>query len=216
MKKIAIFGAGGFGREVLMLIDQINQINHQFDFVGFYDDGLKKGSMVAGFPVLGGVSDLSKIAEELYLVISIADPSVKRKLLSSFENHFVLFPTLIHPSCCIGSSNVTIGNGTIICAGSIVTVDVVIGEHVIINLSCTIGHDTQIGSFSSLMPAVNISGEVIIGEGAYFGTGAKVINLVNIGSDVIVGAGAVVTKELPSNCTAVGIPAKPIKYNNGK
>jgi serine acetyltransferase len=64
------------------------------------------------------------------------------------------------------------------------------------------------------MPGVNISGEVIINENVYVGTGAKIINQLEIGSNSIIGAGAVVSKSIPDNCTAVGIPAKPIKFHN--
>ena len=106
------------------------------------------------------------------------------------------------------------GEGSINCAGSLITVDVTIHEFVILNLGCTVGHDTEIGAYSSLMPSVNVSGEVEIGEGAYVGTGVKIINRLSIGEGTIVGAGAGVTGSLPACCTAVGIPAKPIKYLN--
>ncbi|MCY1374212.1 putative acetyltransferase EpsM [compost metagenome] len=89
-----------------------------------------------------------------------------------------------------------------------------IGKHVILNLACTVGHDTTIGNYSSFMPSINISGEVVIEDGVYVGTGAKIINQLEIGTNTIVGAGAVVSKTLPPNCTAVGIPAKPIKFHN--
>jgi serine acetyltransferase len=79
---------------------------------------------------------------------------------------------------------------------------------------CTIGHDTVINNFASLMPSVNISGNVVIHEKVYVGTGAKVINQLEIGQSTIIGAGAVVSKSLPEFCTAVGIPGKPIKFHN--
>ena len=113
----------------------------------------------------------------------------------------------------MGKSNVLVGEGSIICAGTILTTDIKIGRHVILNLCCTVGHDSLIGDFCSFMPAVNISGEVNIGEGVYVGTGAKIINQLEIGEETIVGAGAVVAKSLPAKCTAVGIPAKPIRFN---
>lgn len=113
-----------------------------------------------------------------------------------------------------GMRDVTIyGEGSIICAGCLITVNVTIHEFVILNLGCTVGHDTEIGAYSSLMLSVNVSGEVEIGEGVYVGTGAKIINRLSIGEGTIVGAGAVVTGSLPACCTAVGIPAKPIKYH---
>jgi acetyltransferase-like isoleucine patch superfamily enzyme len=72
----------------------------------------------------------------------------------------------------------------------------------------------MIGDYCSFMPSVNISGEVVIEDLVYVGTGAKIINKVNVGKNTIIGAGTVVTKSLPSNCTAVGIPAKVVKMNN--
>jgi acetyltransferase-like isoleucine patch superfamily enzyme len=109
--------------------------------------------------------------------------------------------------------SVEIGRGCIICAGSILTTDIILHDFITLNLMCTVGHDTEIEEYSSFMPSVNISGEVNVGKGVYVGTGAKIINQVDIGEGTIVGAGAVVAKSLPANCTAVGVPAKPIKFH---
>jgi serine acetyltransferase len=94
-----------------------------------------------------------------------------------------------------------------------ITTNVKINDFVILNLQCTVGHDTVINNLAAFMPSVNISGEVNIGEGVYVGTGAKIINQLEIGDYTIVGAGAVVAKSLPAHCTAVGVPAKPIKFH---
>lgn len=83
----------------------------------------------------------------------------------------------------------------------------------ILNLGCTVGHDTIIKDYAAFMPSVNISGEVTIGAGVYVGTGAKIINQLEIGEYTIVGAGAVVAKTLPAHCTAVGVPARVVKFN---
>jgi len=213
MKNIAIYGAGGFGREVNMLIKQINQREKQFNFIGYFDDGIQKGEKIGKHTVLGGMRELNSFPEEINVVFSIADPRIKAKIVAAIENEKVKFPTLIHPSCIVGEDNISIGVGSIICAGTIITVDISIGDYVILNLGCTVGHDTKIGSYSSFMPSVNISGEVEIGECVYCGTGVKIINQVEVGRNSIIGAGAIVTKSLPSNCTAVGIPAKPIKFH---
>lgn len=214
MKKIVIIGAGGFGREVKMLIDQINLNSKKFDFLGFYDDGIAKSSVINGFNVLGSVSDLLKIDYDLSVVVSIADPVIKKKIHNILiGNSNLNFPTLIHPNVLIGGDNVFIGQGCVICASNIITVNINIGNFVILNLGCTTGHDTSIGDYCSFMPSVNISGEVVIEDLVYVGTGAKIINLLTIGNATIVGAGAVVSKSLPANCTAVGIPAKPIKFH---
>jgi sugar O-acyltransferase (sialic acid O-acetyltransferase NeuD family) len=213
MKKIAVFGAGGFGREVKMLIDQINQEKSLYEFIGYFDDGEEKGKLVNGFRVLGGVDDLNALNYPLNIVFAIGNPLIKKKVIEKINNEKITFPILIHPSVLIGKDEVSIGEGSIICAGCIITVNINIGKHVILNLSCTVGHDTSVEDFSSFMPTVSISGEVNIRGSVYVGTGAKIINQLEIGENTIVGSGAVVSKSLPANCTAVGVPAKPIKFH---
>lgn len=210
MKKIVIIGAGGFGREVEMLIDQINEISPQWDFLGFIDDEKPVGTPIGGSKVLGSIPEVSQM-KDVWIVLAIGNPKSKEKILSKL-NGDQQFATLIHPNVLIGK-RVEIGAGTIICAGNIITTDIIIGRHVILNLSCTVGHDTEIGDLCSFMPSINISGEVVIESGVYVGTGAKIINQLSIGTQTIVGAGAVVSKTLPANCTAVGIPAKAIKFH---
>ncbi len=212
MKKIAIVGAGGFGREVKMLIDQINETNPSYEITGFYDDK-EHAEVINGIPYLGQVENVNKTNDPLCLAIAIGDPVTKKKVIGKITSRNIEYPNLIHPSVIIGKDNVSFGRGNIICAGVIITVDIEIEDFVILNLSCTLGHDTKIKSFSSFMPTVNISGEVVINESVYVGTGAKIINLLEIGENTVVGAGAVVAKSLPANCTAVGIPAKPIKFH---
>ncbi len=216
MKQIAIFGSGGFGREVAMMIEQINEKKMEWEFIGFYDDGIEKGKIINGFPVLGGINELNEWNEPLSLVFAIGNPITKKSIIEKVQNKDnVDYPTLVHPNVLIGDLKFNgIGEGCIITAGNILTVNIAIGKHVILNLACTVGHDSIIGDYSSFMPSVNISGEVNIGQCVYVGTGAKIINQLEIGDNTIVGAGAVVAKSLPSNCTAVGIPAKPVKFHN--
>ena len=214
MNKIAIYGGGGFGGEVKMLIDQINKYERKYEFIGYFDDAVPIGTIIDGSCFLGGINELNSFTEKVQLVVSIADPKIKLNLIKSIKNLNISFPILIHPSCIIGDCNIKIGEGTIICASTIITVNVEIGNHVILNLACTVGHDTKIGAYSSFMPAVNISGEVEIGDQVYCGTGVTIINKIKIGEATIVGAGALVHKDLPPYCTAVGFPAKPIKYHN--
>lgn len=214
MKKIAIIGAGGFGREVKMLIDQINAVGNKYQFIGYYDDGKEKGTLINGFPVLGKVADLNNVSEEIAVALALGNPAYKKNVVALINNSKITYETLIHPSVLIGNDAVSIGKGTVICAGNIITCNIMIKDYVTINLACTIGHDTILESYVSLMPAVNVSGEVVIEEAVYVGTGAKIINQVSVGKNTTIGAGAVVSKSLPENCTAVGIPAKPIKFNS--
>ena len=214
MKKIAIIGAGGFGREVKMLIDQINAVENKYEFIGYYDDGKDKGTIINGFPVLGKVSDLNSISEELFVALALGNPVYKKNVVSLVDNANIIFETLIHPNVLIGNDEVSIGKGAVICAGNIITCNISIKDYVTLNLACTIGHDTVLENFVSLMPAVNVSGEVVLEEAVYVGTGAKIINQVSVGKNTTIGAGAVVSKSIPENCTAVGIPAKPIKFHS--
>lgn len=212
MKKIAIIGAGGFGREVKMLIDHINQKDKQFEIQGFYDDKHYDHD-INGVPYLGEIEKINEIDYPLCIAVAIGDPKTKKKIIQKLNNPNIEFPTLIHPSVIIGQDDTKIGKGNIICAGVIITVNIEIKDFVILNLSCTVGHDTVIKEYCSFMPTVNISGEVVINEAVYVGTGAKIINLLEIGENTVIGAGAVVYRNLPANCTAVGIPAKPIKFH---
>lgn len=214
MKDIAIFGVGGCGREVLALIKDINKIEPTWNIVGFFDDGYEKGIMVNGYPNLGKTEDLNKWEKPISIAVSIGSPVIKKKILDNITNPLVDYPTLIHPSVWIGEKEfVEIGKGCIICTGVMITTNVQIKDFVILNLQCTVGHDSVINSYAAFMPSVNVSGEVNIGEGVYVGTGAKIINQIGIGEYTIVGAGAVVAKNLPAHCTAVGVPAKPIKFH---
>lgn len=213
-EKIIIIGCGGFGREVKTLIDQINKIKKTFELIGFIDDNKNSPNNINGLPYLGCI-DILQLSQYkgVSLCFGIGDPMTKFKIYEGLKNEDFRFPTLIHPKAIISEDYVRIGKGCIITAGVIITCNINIEDFVTLNLSCTVGHDTTIKNFSSFMPSVNISGEVIIHERVYVGTGAKIINQLEIGKETIVGAGAVVAKSLPEKCTAVGIPAKPIKFH---
>lgn len=210
MERIAIVGSGGFAREVLTLIEDINKHDATYDIIGFIDTDLSKS--IHGYPIVGNDEFVNNLQEPISVILAVGEPNLKRKIRQKYTNPNISFPTLIHPSVLIGDrSSVVIGEGCIICAGCILTTDIVIKDFVTINLMCTVGHDTVIEDYCSLMPSVSISGEVKIGLDVYIGTGAKIINQLGIGNNTIVGAGAVVTNSLPANCTAVGVPAKSIK-----
>lgn len=212
MKDIAIFGAGGFGREVLALIKDINLITPIWNIVGFFDDGYEEGKVFNGFPNLGGIEQLNQWKTPLSVAVAIGSPAIRRKIVEKIANPLVDYPSMIHPSAWIGDQEyVEIGKGCILCAGVMITTNVRIRDFVILNLQCTVGHDAVIEDYAALMPSVNVSGEVTIGAGVYVGTGAQISNQVSIGEDTVVGAGAVVVKNLPANCMAVGVPARPYK-----
>lgn len=215
MKDIVILGVGGFAREILTLIKDINKQKLTWNILGFIDNDAQRGSIINGYPVFGNDNDLLSYSKPLSVAVAFGDPKLKMKVQNKLSSNLNLeFPAIIHPGVIIGDSEyVKIGKGCIVCAGNILTTNIELKDFVTLNLMCTVGHDTVIGNYSTFMPSVNISGEVSIEDKVYVGTGAKIINQLSIGEYTIVGAGAVVSKSLPAKCTAVGVPAKPIKYH---
>lgn len=215
MKDIYIIGAGGFGREVAWLIKRINSINKEWDLKGFIDDDESMHNTTeSGYVVLGGSEYLLSLQQEVWLCCAIANAETREKIVNKFEKcSNIKWATLVDPSAIL-SESVEIGEGTVICAGTIATVDIKIGKNVIINLDCIIGHDAVIEDFVTLYPSVNVSGNVLVQKKTEIGTGTQIIQGKKIGGGTIVGAGAVVVKDLPEKCTAVGSPAKAIKYHN--
>jgi sugar O-acyltransferase (sialic acid O-acetyltransferase NeuD family) len=213
MKKIAVFGAGGLGREVHKLIEQINRQNSEWEFMGFFDDNLLPGTLVNGYPVLGGMEQINAYPEELALAIGVGEPAVKAKVVRQIMNPHIWYPVLIHPLAKIdGPDYVELSEGCIIAAGSLLTVNIKVGKFVFLNLDCTLGHDTVIGDFCSFMPSVNLSGELKIDSCVYVGTGAVIINQLHLGEGSVIGAGAVIVKDVPPAAVVVGNPGKIIKY----
>lgn len=211
MKDLVIFGTGGFAREVHELVEDINEIRAEWNLLGFLDGNSERwGTEVHGLPVLGGPSWL-KDHPEVHVVVAVGNTAVRQRLVHQMRGTgHQAFATLVHPRALVGR-RVTIGTGSIICAGTVITTDIQIGQHVIINLNCTVGHDSRLDAFVTIAPGVNVSGNVYVAPGCDLGTNSTIIQGLSIGHWSILGAGAVVSKDVPPNVTAVGIPAKPIK-----
>lgn len=218
MKDLIIIGAGGFGREIAWLTDRINKaapLSPLWNLLGFIDDNEQiQGQRINGYPVLGNMSAIKRFPNA-YFVCAVGTSCVREKIIKKAKKQFpgIHFATLIDPSA-VMSDLVTVGEGTMICAHTIITVNITIGEHVILNLDCTVGHDAILQDFCTLYPSVNVSGITNIGRGAELGTGMQIIQGKTIGDYSIIGAGSVVVKDIPANCTAVGSPAKPVRFHN--
>jgi len=212
MQSIVILGAGGFGREVLDILIAQNKVSKQWRILGFIDKNPKlKGRILNGYPVLGSFDWFSKVStKKIQAICAIGENASRQKVVEKAKSIGLEFANVIHPTVAM-TDFVTLGEGVVICAGCILTNQITIGNHTIINLDVTIGHDTIIGDFCTLSPGVHISGRNKILEGAYIGTGVVTIQGITIGRWSIIGAGAVVAKNIPDKVVAVGIPAKPIK-----
>ena len=212
MKKIAIIGAGGFGREIKMLINQINSQKNIYDLIGFFDDNINIKTKIDDYPVLGNISDINSIDFDLNIVIAIGNPQIKKEIIHKIKNEKIQYPNLIHPNASLGDIKFNVlGKGCIITNGVTMTTNIKIGDFVTLNLGCTVGHDVIIGDYSSFMPFVNISGEVIIKDSVYVGTNATIINQIQIGKWATIGAGAVIIRDVPDGATVVGNPGRVIK-----
>ena len=201
MKKLVIIGVGGFGREVAWLVERINKSKPTWDLVGFVDDNKNfQDTSVGEYKVLGDCEWLNSQEDTYYAVCAIGAAKVRQIVINKLKR--IKFATLIDPKVEM-SNQVQIGEGTIICAHTIS-----IGSHVIINLDCTVGHDSVIHNFVTLYPSVNVSGNVVVGTCVEVGTGTQIIQGLKIVEGTIIGAGAVVAKNIEEVGTYVGIPAR--------
>lgn len=212
---IAIYGAGGFAREVAWLIEAINHTKAQYHLVGFVDDNPKlRGQSINDIPVLN-LEDLLTQYPESRMIGAIGNPQTRQILMEKVAQAGLTFETLIHPRA-ERSRWIEYGEGIVICAGNILTTNINLGDHIQINLDCTIGHDVIMGEYTTLAPGVHVSGWVHFGKRVYVGTGAVIINGTSekplvIGDDAIIGASACVTKSVEAGLTMVGVPARPLQ-----
>lgn len=214
-QQILIYGGGGFAREVAWLVESCNREQERYRVAGFIDDNeTLHGTILNDIPVISlqaGVRQFPKAR----VVPGIGSPRVREITMQKAAAAGLQPATIIHPNVEM-SRWVDIGEGSVICAGNIVTVNITLGKYVQINLDCTIGHDVIMDDFTTLAPGVHVSGWVHMGKRVYVGTGANIINGTRedpliIEDDAVIGAGACVTKHVPAATTVVGVPAKPLR-----
>lgn len=215
MKDIAIYGAGGFGREVACLINIINRDKPTWNLIGFFDDTPElKGKMVSHYAIcLGGINELNKYDKELSVTIPIGNPNVVKAIVGKITNPNVDYPNLIHPTFIVTDpQSFSIGRGNIIQGNCSVSCDVTFGDFNVLNGSVAFGHDAKVGNYNTFMPATRISGKVHIGDENFFGVGSIVLQQIKIGNNVRLGAGSVMMTKPKDENLYIGNPAAKFKF----
>ncbi|TWT59615.1 NeuD/PglB/VioB family sugar acetyltransferase [Rubinisphaera italica] len=202
--QIAVIGAGGHAKVV------IETLRHSQEFVSaiFDDNPALWGQTFFAVPVTGPISKLTELPGHK-AIVAIGNNDTRRELAEKLNCQWV---TAIHPLSII-SDSVEIGTGTLVAAGAVIQPDTKIGEHVIINTSASVDHDCRIDSFAHICPNASLAGGVHIGKCSLLGTGSTCIPGVRIGANCQIGAASVVTRDIPENSIAIGIPARALKSN---
>jgi sugar O-acyltransferase (sialic acid O-acetyltransferase NeuD family) len=214
LKPVIVVGAGGFGREVLDVLESINEgsARGQFDILGVIDDSPSNASLSRladrGYRHLGRLHDWLERGTAALYVTAIGNPAVRKKICTVIASAANLEPlTVVHPSAIIGSQ-VCIGEGTVVCAGVNVSTNVSVGDYVHLNPGAIIGHDTTLSDFVSINPGAIVSGDVTVEKETLIGAGAIVLQGLTIGAGSTVGAGGVVTRNVGTNLVVKGVPAR--------
>lgn len=204
--KLAIYGAGGLGREIAELA--IN--NNRWDEVFFIDDTKENNTMVDVISTIQYSSFIQKFStskDAIEVLIGVGEPKYREKLYSKVKKDGFKFATLVSGFSSV-SNNCIIGEGTIVSEFSTIHTNVKIGHNVMIQPHVTFGHDTIVGNHTVISSYFAPGGNLVIGNRVYIGNQSAVKESTRIGDDVIVGMGAVVYKDVDNGCVVVGNPAR--------
>jgi sugar O-acyltransferase (sialic acid O-acetyltransferase NeuD family) len=205
---MVIIGAKGFAKEVLEVLTQNEfPLNNIFFFDNISNDNTDL--LFNKFKIIRTEKDLKEVfLFDNTFCLGIGNPNIRYRMSNLIVSYGGALCSTISPKSSIGHYNVNLSTGLNIMTGSILTNDIVVGEGALINLNCTIGHDCIIGQYVEMSPGVHVSGNCKIGDFCSLGTNCTILPGITLGDNVIVGAGAVVTKDVESNRTVKGIPAK--------
>ena len=208
---IVIFGAGGLGREIALLLAQLNEAGAGWELRGFYDDRLPATPAIAGLPYLGTAADLNATAGPLAVAVAVGRSADRANVVSRLTSPRLSFPVLVHPRVELkAGQRVALGEGCLVQPGCVLTCDIALGRFVLLSPGCTIGHDAVLEDFCSLMPQSSVGGAARLRAGAYVGAHASILQGLTIGEYATLGAGAVAVRDVPARTTAVGVPARVI------
>ena len=210
---IGVYGASGFGKEVMPLVRQQYPTLLQAQFV-FIDDG-QAGTTLNGYPVLSYADFIANSTEHKAVTIAIANSRVREKLAIRLDQDGIQH-LAVQAANTVVLDEVEIGEGSLLCPFSCLTSNIKIGKFFHANIYSYVAHDCIIGDYVTFAPAVKCNGNIHIEDHAYIGAGAVIKQgtpdkpLV-IGKGAVVGMGAVVTKSVPAGVTVVGNPAKTLE-----
>ena len=208
MKDVIIVGASGFGREIVQWIDDINNVNPEWNILGFIDDNPNAlEGCKTDYKVLGPINGWNPKQSE-YFVCALAIPEVKYKIVTMLKEKGAKFATIIHPTALV-NKNAIIGEGVIMTPRSNVNPDAEIGDFVSI-LGSGIGHDAKVGDYSTLSGRCSVNGHVQVGKMVYMGCGTVVAPSKKIGDGAYVGIGSVVVTNVKAGTRVFGNPARKI------
>lgn len=212
MKDIALFGAGGFGREVACLINMINEVTPTWNLIGFFDDGKPIGEDETYGKILGGINELNQWKTELAIAIPVATPETLRLIVNRITNPLISFPNLVAPDVVFfDKSKTKIGKGNIITSRCLFSTNVSLGDFNLFNCAVLVGHDTCLGSCNVIMSSVNISGGIKIGDENFLGVQSVLLQYIKVGNHTRVGANSVVIRNTKDGNLYMGNPATRVK-----
>lgn len=212
MKDIAIYGAGGFGRELACLINLVNKEKPTWNLIGFFDDNSDlKGTHNEYGEVLGGKDILNAWDKPLCVLMAIGSGSVVKKVVSGICNENIEFPNFIYKPSYSDEDNVKFGKGNIL-LDTHFSCAVTLGDFNMTNGGVVFGHDDFIGNYNTFMPGVKVSGEVKVGDECFFGVGSIVLQQLKIGDRVKLGAGSVMMTKPKDGNLYIGNPAAKFRF----
>jgi sugar O-acyltransferase (sialic acid O-acetyltransferase NeuD family) len=206
MKQLHIVGAGGFGRECHAWASQHPDCGKAWAIAGFLDDNADALKSFGDFALVRPLAGHRPSADNVYLC-GLGLPGTKEKLVAPLVSSGAEFITLVHPRAILGA-RVKLGKGVVICPGAVLSTDIVLGDFAMVNLNSTMGHDAELGPWSTLSAHCDLTGHVKVADLVFMGSHASVIPGKKVGSGSIVGAGAVVVSDVPPGVTVVGNPAR--------